>query len=108
LPWEEIVREGWADLEAGRCTIPGCLVAITLARVRRAGLVPKEPASVPPDPELQLYRMLREAGSEAFSRYNILLRQLVSFEQALDRRIHKTTDHGEKGTTDHGPGTADY
>ena len=86
LPGEELVREGLLDLQAARCTIPACLVAIGLPRMRRAGLVRQEPRALPADAELQLYRMLRQAGGDAFSHYNALLRQLVSFEQALDRR----------------------
>ena len=89
LPGEELVREGLADLQAGRWTIPACLVVIGLPRMRRAGLVRQEPAALPADAELQLYRMLRQAGGDAYSRYNALLRRLVSFEQALDRRLTK-------------------
>jgi hypothetical protein len=87
LPGEDLVREGLADLEAGRWTIPACLVEIGMPRMRRAGLVRQEPAARREDAELELYRMLREAGGDAYSRYNALLRRLVSFEQALDRRL---------------------
>ncbi|MCX6930149.1 MAG: hypothetical protein NT154_44095 [Verrucomicrobia bacterium] len=38
------------------------------------------------EPERQLYRLLRQEGGDAYSRYNALIRELVSFEQALDRR----------------------
>ena len=86
LPGEELVREGLADLQAGRWTVPACLVVIGLPRMRRAGLVHPEPAAVPADAELELYRMLCQAGGDAYSGYNALLRRLVSFEQALDRR----------------------
>jgi hypothetical protein len=86
LPGEEFVREGLADLQAGRWTVSACLVVIGLPRMRRAGLVRPEPAVVPADAELELYRMLCQAGGDAYSRYNALLRRLVSFEQALDRR----------------------
>jgi hypothetical protein len=89
LPGEELVREGLADLQAGRWTVPACLVVIGLPRMRRAGLVRHEPATVPADAELELYRMLRQAGGGAYSRYNSLLRRLVSFEQALDRRCRR-------------------
>jgi hypothetical protein len=41
------------------------------------------------EPERQLYRLLREEGGDAYSRYNALIRELVSFEQALDRRQNK-------------------
>ena len=84
------MREGLADLESGRCTIPACLVLIGLPRIRRAGLVRQEPAAVPTDAELELYRMLRQAGGDAYSRCNALIRELVSFEQALDRRMQQS------------------
>ena len=86
LPGEELVREGLVDLQAGRWTVPACLVIIGLPRMRRAGLVLPEPAVVPAHAELELYRMLRQAGGDAYSRYNALLRRLISFEQALERR----------------------
>jgi hypothetical protein len=89
LPGEELIREGLADLQAGRWTVPACLVAIGLPRMRRAGLVRQAPATLPADAELQLYRLLRRAGGDAYSRYNALLRRLVSFEQALDRRSRR-------------------
>jgi hypothetical protein len=40
----------------------------------------------PVEPELQLYRLLRREEGDAYSRYNALVRELVSFEAALDRR----------------------
>ena len=93
LPGESMVREGLADLEQGRRTIPACLVSIARTRLRRAGLLPR--SDVPPgqelEPELQLYRLLRETGGDAYSRYNALLRELISFEQALDRRMTRSS-----------------
>jgi len=38
---------------------------------------------------LQLYRLLRQQGGDAYSRYNALLRELVSFESALDHRCRQ-------------------
>ena len=89
LPGETLVREGLADLEQGRQTIPACLVSIARTRLRRAGLFPpSDIRTLPgPEPELQLYRLLRERGGDAYSHYNALLRELISFEQALDRRL---------------------
>jgi hypothetical protein len=86
LPGEELVREGLADAQAGRCTIPACLVSIGLPRLRRAGLLGHGLPALQTDAELQLYRLLRKSGGDAYSRYNALLRELVSFEQALDWR----------------------
>jgi hypothetical protein len=86
LPGEALVRQGLADFQAGRCTIPACLVAMASPRLGRAGLLPSTDARRMPEPELQLYRALRQQGGDAYSRYNALVRELVSFEQALDRR----------------------
>jgi hypothetical protein len=33
---------------------------------------------------------MRSEGGDAYSRYNALLRELISFEQALDRRIRQS------------------
>ena len=52
LPGEDLIREGLADLQAGRCTIPSCLVAIGLPRLRRSGLAVTEPPAAPGDAEL--------------------------------------------------------
>jgi hypothetical protein len=85
LPGGELVRQGVADFQAGRCTVPACLVGIGRTRLSRAGLLPASLANPFPDPERQLYRLLCDAGGDAYSRYNALVRELVSFEHALDR-----------------------
>ena len=85
LPGEELLREGLADFQSGRCTIPACLVSMARPRLHRAGLITGGGDSFP-EPERQLYRLLRAEGGDAYSRYNALIRELVSFEQALDRR----------------------
>jgi hypothetical protein len=38
------------------------------------------------EPEIRLYRLLRGQGGDAYSKYNTLLRELASFESALDHR----------------------
>lgn len=90
LPGEALVREGLADCQAGRCTIAACLIGIARPRLARAGLIPVTMVSVLLEPELQLYRLLRQQGGDAYSRYNALLRELVSFESALDRRCRQS------------------
>jgi hypothetical protein len=89
LPGEALVRQGVKDLQSGHRTIPACLVDIARTRLSRAGLlaVPAAPATL--EPELELYRMLRREGGDAYSRYNALVRQLVSFESALELRKAK-------------------
>ncbi len=86
LPGENLVRQGLADFQAGRCTIAACLVRIARSRLSRAGLVPQSVPGQFSEPELQLYALLKREGGDAYSRYNALLRELVSFENALDRR----------------------
>ncbi len=86
LPGEALVREGLADFLAGKCTMPACLVAMAQPRLRRAGWITADVASPCPEPERQLYRLLGQQGGDAYSRYNALVRELLSFEQALDHR----------------------
>ena len=89
LPGEALVRQGLDDLQSGRRSVPACLVGMARSRLSRAGLLPTSSEGTVPDAELQLYRLLREAGGDAYSRYNALISELVSFEQALDRRLRK-------------------
>jgi hypothetical protein len=83
LPGGELIREGLEDAAAGRRTIGALLVAIGAPRLRRAGVdVPEIGVA---DPEHRLYEVLAEDDSDAaHSRYNALIRQLVSFERALE------------------------
>ena len=83
LPGGELIREGLADSAAGRQTIASLLVAVGAPRLRRAGLdVPDLGVA---EPEHRLYELLAASDSDAaHSRYNALIRQLVSFERALE------------------------
>lgn len=83
LPGYELIDAGVRDLAAGRHTPPALLVAIGAERLRRAGVAVPEAAIA--DPEHELYAMLaREDADSAHSRYNALIRQLVSFERAAE------------------------
>jgi hypothetical protein len=93
LPGEDLVRAGLADFRAGRASVPACVIAVAQTRLQRAGLLPAGPRTGPPESELQLYALLRQQGGDAYSRYNALVRELVSFEQALD---HRQRRHREK------------
>jgi hypothetical protein len=94
LPGERLVRQGLTDLRRDRCTIAACLVAIARPRLARAGLMGDGETQSLAEPELQLYRLLRYQDGDAYSRYNSLLRELVSFEMALDRRTRVATTKG--------------
>ena len=89
LPGEMLVRQGLADFQAGICTIPSCLVRIARPRLSRAGLMAPTVPGQYSETELQLYDLLKREGGDAYSRYNALVRELVSFENALDRRRTK-------------------
>ncbi len=80
LPGEDLVRRGIADLERGTESVDALLVSIGAPRLRRLGLDLPEPIA---SPEHRLYELLHaEHGDGAHSRYNALVRRLVSFEQA--------------------------
>ena len=83
LPGNELIREGLADLSAGRTSTSSLLVLIGADRLRRVGLpIPHEPID---DPEHRLYALLAvEDSDSAHARYNALIRQLVSFERAAE------------------------
>ena len=80
LPGGDLVLRGIADLDANRDSAEALLVSIGAPRLRSLGLeVPKSVES----PEHRLYELLaRERGDAAHSRYNALIRRLVSFERA--------------------------
>jgi hypothetical protein len=82
LPGAELLVDGLRDLAEGVESVPALLVAIGAPRLRRSGLdVPEGP----PFPEHRLYALLaRESSDSAHSRYNALVRRLVSFERALE------------------------
>jgi hypothetical protein len=80
LPGADLVERGLTDLAHGRETAEALLVSIGAPRLRSLGF------AVPPtlaSPEHRLYELLaREHGDAAHSRYNALVRRLVSFEHA--------------------------
>jgi hypothetical protein len=92
LPGEALVKAGLADLQANRCTIASCLVEIARSRLSRAGLLLDSVGQAQLEPELRLYRLLRKEGGDAYSRYNALVRELVSFAQALETRKRRSAE----------------
>lgn len=82
-PGEDIVARGLADLAAVKETVESLLVSIGAPRLRRQGFpIPRKTFDTP---ERRLYEMLRAADPDsAHSRYNALIRRLVSFERASE------------------------
>jgi len=82
-PGEELIKQGLQDLAQGLETIPALLVSIGAPRLRRLGLLITHP--ILPSPEHRLYEKLRASDPDAsHSRYNALIRRLVSFERAAE------------------------
>jgi hypothetical protein len=83
FPGGDFIREGLCDLAAGRESEAALLVAIGSPRLRRAGL--QVPALRSEGAEHRLYEFLaRSHPDSAHSRYNALIRRLVSFERACE------------------------
>ncbi|MCL6498813.1 MAG: hypothetical protein K6U07_02125 [Firmicutes bacterium] len=81
-PAHELIEEGLRDLERGVESVPALLVSIGAPRLRRLGL--RIPRAIP-EPEHRLYQLLaRQDPDSAHSRYNALIRRLVSFERAAE------------------------
>jgi len=88
LPGAEHIERGLEDLERGSVSVGALLVAIGAPRLARAGLRIPDAAAAHPEAELELYALLgREGQGDPYSRYNALLRELVSFERALEHRV---------------------
>ncbi len=83
LPGCDLIERGLDDLGQGSETIPALLVSIGAFRLRRLGL--PVPERTIPSPEIRLYQKLQESDPDAaHSRYNALIRTLVSFERAAE------------------------
>ncbi len=82
LPGGDLIAEGLSDLSQRRETAAAFLVSIGAPRLSQGGLHVEAPWD---DPEHRLYALLsRESPDAAHSRYNALIRLLVSFERSLD------------------------
>lgn len=85
LPGAEIVTAGLADLEADRDTANADAVLMAASRLRAAGVdVPLRITAVP-----AAHRLYEKLASEdplgAHSRYNAIVRRVVSFVRAAER-----------------------
>jgi hypothetical protein len=82
LPGGDWIDAGLADLARRVESIPALLVAIGAPRLRDLGLAIPDVGI--PDPEMRLYAALAASDPDsAHSRYNALVRRLVSFERAI-------------------------
>jgi hypothetical protein len=86
LPGTALVQQGLKDYHENRHTMHSCLVRMARPRLAKAGFMQ---ASQQHDinAELDLYHLLSHEGNQAHSRYNALVREIISFEHALDHRL---------------------
>ncbi len=85
LPGGDLVRQGLEDLQQGIESAQALLVQMFAPRLRRLAI---EVSDYDPGDELpghRLYALLqRSHGDDAHSRYNALVRRLVSFARAAE------------------------
>lgn len=80
LPGGDLIEQGLSDLAAAAETVPALVVSIGAPRLRRLGVAVAD--NVFSHPEHRLYLLLAGEDPEAaHSRYNALIRRLVSFER---------------------------
>lgn len=80
LPGADLVRAGLDDLRRGVVTLPALLVSVGAPRIASLGF--RVPPGLP-DAEHRLYALLSDEDPDAaHSRYNALIRRLVSFERS--------------------------
>lgn len=90
LPANELIERGLEDLAEGRAGVAAYLVKIASPRMKRCGFEVPVTDDEALKADHELYAVLgREFGDEAHSRYNALLRELVSFERALEARYRR-------------------
>lgn len=83
LPGADLLEQGLTDLRSGKESVAALLVAIGEPRLARLGI--DLPAHGLENPEHRLYLLLaRDDPDTAHSRYNALIRRLVSFERAAE------------------------
>ena len=82
LPGDELVGKGLMDLDLGLETIEALLVSIGAPRLASLGVPVRTPIA---GAEHRLYERLAATDADsAHSRYNALVRRLVSFERAAE------------------------
>lgn len=80
LPGADLIEQGLRDLEQGVETVESLLVSMSAPRLRALGMVIAAPIA---DAELRLYgRLAARHGAGAHSKYNALVRRVVSFQRA--------------------------
>lgn len=83
FPGSDLVEAGLADLAVGNETVAAMLVTMAGSRLRAVGI--EVPEVAVEHPSHRLYELLCETeGLGAHSRYNALVRRIVSFTRAAE------------------------
>ena len=92
LPGGELVRAGQQDLKQGVRSEAALLLLVAKPALEPLGIhIPAGTIEITWPPEHALYDLLAEKyGNDAHSRYNSLIRRIVSFRQALEREASRT------------------
>lgn len=101
LPGAETILKGLRDIRNDRRTIESTLVSIASRRLVKAGLM-NNTHDGEEWAELTLYSLLQSEPGDAYSRYNALLRELVSFNRAFDQRSGGFNKKDDISRRDHG------
>jgi hypothetical protein len=86
LPGADLVEQGLADLAAGRTTEFSLLLLTAGPSLRRLGIEIPERLSERPFNHLLYEKLEERLGDGAYSYYNSLIRRIVSYAHALERR----------------------
>lgn len=87
IPGEELVKKGLQDLSQGIFSMQALLVLIGAPRLCKLGVSIPFTKNSPDSPEHALYQHLqKENWRDSHSRYNALIRRLVSYERILEKK----------------------
>lgn len=90
LPGADLIVKGLGDLAARKESEASFLVRIASPKLRRCGVPVEVTSQEAFEADHALYFLLAEEhGNDAHGRYNALLRELVSFERALEQRVSR-------------------
>ena len=80
-------------MQRGEKSVEALLVMVGASRMRAAGLKLPECPSLRHSPEISLYLAIgKDHPEDAHSRYNTLIRRLISFERALEHYARRGND----------------
>lgn len=95
MPGVEMILKGIEDKQNGHATVELYLVEIASPLLVKAGLIDEVATSI--DDEIKLYNLLNTSGeTNAYGKYNSLMRRLASFEACL--KAHLATAVLNKGS----------